>query len=433
MKSTANSMTKIFYLMRVLSRIYNPHAWMGPKSLKFLSALNPDIVFVASASDFQRAYDGTYIPDKLELWRHQVESIKLNSVLVLIPFSHAAAKANPKDVISIEPLVLKPLIQQKRFLALFHLLKKWRFNSDLAREPFSTYLHSQIWLNFLARTKPKLLIGIGLTDGLLGICSELGIKTIEVQHGIFSDAELRNWWQYSGDGQRYGPDLFVTWDDHYSEIASTLKINSLTVGYPFEFQGSSETEPTLRKFSNNQRPAVAVTLSCRLPGGIDPWGMIDKNMDISILKLLNQGILVRLRLHPAVQGGVIRRSHISSWLTKRYQNSEIVFPKDESILQTLNFSDVHLTVASSTVLEASYLGVPTLILQAAYLKPPAAYFSLEADQSLPDDLLSLGIIKTTNVDSILQDVEDFLRFPRKPFVNPLNISEFQQRVTTWTS
>ena len=433
MKFMATSITKISYLFRVLSRIYNPHAWMGPKSLKFVSTLNPDIVFVASASDFQRAYDGSFIPDKLELWRRQVESIELNSVLVLMPFSAAAAKIKPKDVISIESLVLKPLIQEKRFLALFYLLKNWQLNSELAREPLSTYLHSQIWLNFLSRTKPKILIGIGLTDGLIGICSELGIKTIEVQHGIFSDAELRNWWQYSSDGQRYGPDLFVTWDDHYSDIASTLKINSLTVGYPFEFQGSNKTEPILKKFSNNQRPAVAVTLSCRLPGGIDPWGMIDKNMDISISKLLNQGILVRLRLHPAVQGGVIRRSHISSWLTKRYQNSEIIFPRDESILHTLNFGDVHLTIASSTVLEASYLGVPTLILQAAYLEPPAAYFSLEADQSLPNNLLSLGIIKTTNFDSILQDVEEFLRLPRKPLMNPLNIFEFQQQVTKWTS
>ena len=210
MKFMATSITKISYLLRVLSRIYNLHAWMGPKSLKFLSTLNPDVVFVASASDFQRAYDGAYIPDKLELWRRQVEFLKLSSVLVLMPFSHASGKANPEDVISIEPLALRPLIQQKKFLPLFYLIKKWRFNADSERVPLSTYLHSQIWINFLSRTEPKLLIGIGLTDGLLEICSELGIKTIEMQHGIFSDAELQHWWQYSGDGHRYGPDLFVT-------------------------------------------------------------------------------------------------------------------------------------------------------------------------------------------------------------------------------
>lgn len=433
MKFMATSITKISYLLRVLSRIYNLHAWMGPKSLKFLSTLNPDVVFVASASDFQRAYDGAYISDKLELWRRQVEFLKLSSVLVLMPFSHASGRANPKDVISIEPLALKPLIQQKKFLPLFYLIKKWRFNADSERVPLSTYLHSQIWINFLSRTEPKLIIGIGLTDGLLEICSALGVKTIEMQHGILSETDLRQWWQYSSDGQRYGPDLLATWDDHYSNIASTLKINSLTFGYPFEFQGPGETEPSLGKFANDQKPAVVVTLSCRLPGGIDPWGMIDKNMDASVLKLLSHGILVRLRLHPVAQGGVIRRACISSWLSSRYQNSEIIFPKDESILRTLDYGDVHLTVASSTVLEASYLGVPTLVLQAAYLGPPGLYFSLESDQSLPDDLLSLGIIKTTNFDSILQDVEHFLKLPRKPFVNPLNIAEFRQLVTKWTS
>jgi hypothetical protein len=161
--------------------------------------------------------------------------------------------------------------------------------------------------------------------------------------------------------------------------------------------------------------------------------MIDKNMDISILKLLSLGILVRLRLHPVVEGGAIRRACISRWLTRRYQNSEVVFPKNESILRTLNNANVHLTIASSTALEASYMGVPTLILEAAYLIPPAVHLPLESGSFLPQNLLSLGIIKTTSKDSLLKNLELFMTLPRSPFMNSLNISEFKEQITRWTS
>ena len=427
------SISKIFYFLHLISKIFSFSAWRASKHLRFLILTNPDVVFVASTADFQRDYYDNYVPDKLELWRQKVAALKINSMLVLMPFSKTSGKVIPKDALFIERLIIKPLSDKNKSFGLLSVVKEWRFNASAKRLPLSSYIHSQVWYNFLNGVKPKVLIGIGLTDVILKICGELGIKTIEVQHGIFSEGDPAKWWEYSNRGGRYGPDLFFTWDDHYSNIAATLRINSHTIGYPFEFQHLHLTRPTLQNVGSDYRPVVVVTLSCRLPQGIDPWGMIDKNMDISILKLLNHGILVRLRLHPALRDGVIRRARISNWLTKRYQNSEIIFPKDESILRSLYSGDVHLTVASSTVLEASYLGVPTLILQAAYLAPPAMYFSLESHEPLPHDLLSLGIIKTTNFESILQDVDNFLELPRKPFTNPLNISEFLMQITKWTS
>jgi hypothetical protein len=421
------------YFLHVLSRIYSLKAWRSSKHFRSPYTINPDIVFVASASDFQRSYDGNYVPDKLELWRREVASLKLNTVFVLMPFSNASGKATPIDVLSIECLVLSSLTHKKRFLGLLYVIKAWRLKNITTPLPLSAYLHSQIWLNFLTRVKPKLVIGIGLTDNILEVCGVLGIKTIEVQHGIFSEIELRRWWRYSSNGINYGPDLFVTWDEHYSNIAATLNIKSLTVGYPHRFQSIDANHKGVSRLEKPSKPIVVVTLSCRLPGGIGPWGMIDKNMDISILKLLSLGILVRLRLHPVVEGGAIRRACISRWLTRRYQNSEVIFPKNESILRTLNNANVHLTIASSTALEASYMGVPTLILEAAYLIPPAVHLPLESGSFLPQNLLSLGIIKTTSKDSLLKNLELFMTLPRSPFMNPLNVSEFKEQITRWTS
>jgi len=427
------SISKISYVLHVLSRIYSLQTWRGSKRFRSHNALNPDIVFVASASDFQKSYDGNYVPDKLELWMREVASLKLNSVLVLMPFSHVSGKATPVDVLSIECFALSSLTHKNKFLGLLYVIKEWRLNNATTQLPLSTYLNSQIWLNFLTRVKPKLVIGIGLTDVIFEVCGVLGIKTIEVQHGIFSEIELRRWWRYSSNGINYGPDLFVTWDEHYSNIAATLNIKSLTLGYPNRFQSIDANHKGVSRLEKPYKPVVVVTLSCRLPGGIGPWGMIDKNMDTAILKLLSLGILVRLRIHPVVEGGTIRRACISRWLIRRYQNSEVVFPKHESILRTLNNANVHLTIASSTALEASYMGVPTLILEAAYLIPPAVHLPLESGSFLPQKLLSLGIIKTTSKDSLLEDLELFMRLPRSPFMNSLKISEFKEQITRWTS
>jgi hypothetical protein len=150
-------------------------------------------------------------------------------------------------------------------------------------------------------------------------------------------------------------------------------------------------------------------------------------MDLSIIKLLQKGFRVRLRLHPAVEGGRIHRALLVKWIEHRYQGVEISLPSRESILTSMLDASINLTIASSTILEASYLGLSTLVLEASYLGASILDPTNELHSSLPEVIRQYDYVRTTNFDSILDDVAHLSKVRRKQFRNPLDVNEFQKQ------
>lgn len=401
-------------------RVYNPYTFFKLHLSGTENSLNTDLVFVVSGADFQRSLNGSHVADKIDLWRKEVDILGLRSELVILPFSRTRGKKIPRDALSIEP------IAQKSFLKLFGargLLKRvngLRVAGQSPNLPLSVQLLSLIWLNFLSLAKPKIVIGIGVTGVLLATCKELGIKTIEVQHGVFDSEELEKWWPGSLRTSNDVPDLLLTWDEYYSKIANELDVSTLTVGYPHYFLNIVPEEVNLLNGPHSRRICVVATLSCREETGIDPWGMINQQMHLSLLKLLEQNFRVLLRIHPVAEGGMLRRRQISRWVHKRYKNAELSFPSDTGIIRSLMDADIHLTNSSSAILEASYLGVPSLYLASGNL----SWF--------PPRLIEFGLAKATTVDALLQDITERSRFQDIQFQNPLDLSAFRLQITDWT-
>lgn len=415
------SLNRIHFVWLFFSRTLNRSALANRREAGQAIDEHSSIVFVASVRDFQLTSKGAFAPDKFEFWRQEVNSLGLSSKLVVMPFSEKQNKNMPKDAHFIEPFALPSNFTGIGLWAVIGLLRNQHTGQPTPRNPRSIYVTKQIWMNFLLHAKPKVVIGVGLTDILLETCSELGIKTIECQHGVFSENELKRWWKAPSKADSNFPDLFVTWDRHYSEIATKLGINALTLGYPFDFSKIEHDEAILQQPTRSAEASIVATLSCRETSGIDPWGMIDTNMDFAISVLLGSGFRVQLRVHPMAEKGFIRRFKVSRWLSQRYPGCEVIFPSNETILQSLKAADIHLTVSSSTMLEAAYLGIPTLC------------FSTECLSWFPDQIMNMGIVKPTNRESILEDVIELIKFPTNKFRNPLDIQRFRQVVLEWTA
>ena len=415
------SLNRLHFVWLFFSRTLNRSALANRREAGEAIDEHSTIIFVASVRDFQLTSEGAFAPDKFEFWRQEINSLDLSSKLVVMPFSEKQNKNMPKDAHFIEPFALPSNFTGIGFWAVIGLLRNQHTGQPTTRNPQSIYVTKQIWMNFLSYSKPKVVIGVGLTDIVLETCSELGIKTIECQHGIFSENELKRWWKAPSKADSYFPDLFVTWDRHYSEIATKLGINALTLGYPFDFSKIDQHEAILQERTQSSEVSIVATLSCRETSGIDPWGMIDADMDFAISALLGSGFRVYLRVHPMAEKDSTRRVKVSRWLNLRYPGSEVIFPSEETILRSLQVADIHITVSSSTILEASYLGIPTLC------------FSTECLSWFPDQIMNMGIVKPTNKESILEDVNELIKFPTNKFRNPLDTQRFRQVVLEWTA
>jgi hypothetical protein len=399
----------------------NPRALSSRKDINGRADFNPEIIFVAAIQDFQLTNNGRFVPDKFDYWRQETAILKLSSVIVVMPFSNKQKKNISHEAVFIEPFIMPPSYSNFGIRTLFHLAKMQYLSLVGGGKPLSISISEEIWTNFLVKTKPRVIMGIGLTEVLLEVSRNLGIKTIEYQHGIFGESDFRRWWLSGVNNRLNYPDLFMTWDDYYSDIARNAGANTLTIGYPYCFRSPIEKKIRSTVGDVFSRELVVVTLSCREVNGIDKWGMVSHSLDISIQKLLKLGYRVLLRIHPMAEKGKLRRKNISRWLNQRYPGSKIIFPSDESIISSLKGADVHLTVSSSTILEAAYIGIQSLILSSDALK------------LFPPRLTNSGIIKLTSPDSILQDILSCLNSSKVDFQNPLDIKSFQEILLDWTS
>lgn len=415
------SYKRILFLWLFFSRTLNRTSLANRRHAEQLFDQPSTVIFVASIRDFQISNEGQFVPDKFEIWRQEINSLGLSSKLVVMPFSDKQNKEILQEALYIEPFVWTSSIKGIGLMAVFRFLRDRLFTQSPFRSAWSVYATKQIWKNFLLCSKPRVLIGIGMTDVILEVCSELGIKTIECQHGVFNEMELKRWWAEPSSAINYFPDLFVTWDRYYCEIASKLGINALTLGYPYDFSKIVEREAISQQVNKDSRGNIVATLSCRETNGIDPWGMINTDIDLAISALIRSGIRVLIRVHPMAEKDFMRRFNVSRWLSKRYPGSQVIFPSEKSILQSLKMADIHLTVSSSTILEAAYLGIPTLCL------------SNETLSWFPKQLVSLGFVKQTNEESILEDFNDLINVRIKEFTNPLDTHLFRRVMLEWTA
>jgi hypothetical protein len=237
----------------------------------------------------------------------------------------------------------------------------------------------KLWGDILKLSKTGCVIGIQPDESLCRACREIDIPVYDLQHGVISDDHP--WY-----GEEYRietptemlPTGFLCWDDH---TVATLSKWALPKGIRVVKLGN----PWFLRFIKND-PDVQLVKEAILTSGIQPhskptilislqWGLKDHFQDVPngiMVKALELVILDAfntynwmLRLHPVQLRDKnemeLARSYLISTFGAEITNIWI----NDSFLPlplTLRKADLHITYASTIVIEAAWGGIRSGIL-----------------------------------------------------------------------
>ena len=249
-------------------------------------------------------------------------------------------------------------------------------------------------------SKQKKLKEIYLTSwyfpDMMGICaaaSELGIKTIDVQHGKQGKyhAMYSGWTNISESGYALMPDNFWCWGqpscDHILASSPNRRAHIPFIGgYPWINYYKENLTPIDSQNSDN---TIRVLVTMQPPHGGNTERIPDFIVDFLLSNQI-EGINFTFRLHPNDAEGrsycVNRLSSISSEIyTMDFGKS--------NLYDAFMTSTHHITAYSSCCYEANVFSVPTLL------------FGSEAKDIYEDDI-KRGIFVWTN--GTVSDLEDWL-------------------------
>ena len=297
------------------------------------------------------------------------------------------------------------------------LITNRAYSKDLANEH-----RAQLWGRILEKVKPVCVIGIQPDVGLCRAGKIKGIPVYDLQHGVIADEHSTYGKEYRVDTPpRDLPDGFLCWDE---SSAAVLRKWSLQKGIDVRVVGNiwfsrflfmkpndllvQEAINTGRIF-NNSRPVILVSLA---------WGMGKfynyAGFNGVMVAALEKAILETedtynwlLRLHPIQIRGT-EKEIAQGYLTRTFGHlgsvewhicSELPLPV---VLQQV---DLHITDASTVVVEAGWMGVYSALLN-SHVCPGGIlenYFAHERNLGmavvLPQDT---NIIKQWIADTLTQ-------------------------------
>lgn len=227
------------------------------------------------------------------------------------------------------------------------------FNAVLHRRDFRAIRLRRAWLHLLEENSISALVGIGLSSASIDAARDLGIKTIEVQHGNLDQNSSKRYWQYSQ------PDILLSWDTWSSNQAEKFISDSRVIGHPINSEQSSTIAHSALQESEDDNICVALQYK-RLGYIVIPF------ISPEIFRLLrSENFFLKqkllFRLHPIIDARPIRRFFLSMSLRILFPKSPIHRPRDTSIEHTIAMSKALVTDTSSTAYEFGLMGKPSLV------------------------------------------------------------------------
>ncbi|MDU9020995.1 hypothetical protein [Pseudomonas corrugata] len=237
-----------------------------------------------------------------------------------------------------------------------------------------------VWLKILNLVKPKLVIGIQPDLALCRACRVLGIPVYDIQHGVIAK-----------DNKWYGdilpnkvatsdlPDGFLCWDQQSTEyLKSWAPKRGVTidiVGHPwfqrFQFPSDEDllVQNALRKGKVffDEKPTILVALQWGLH--IHYYSQSDFNKVMckaleSVIKRTHNRYNWLIRLHPIQLTGD-EGEYCEKYLSQEFGGFAGVEWHQTSLLPLpilLSQASLHITDMSSVVIEASWFGLPSALL-----------------------------------------------------------------------
>jgi hypothetical protein len=219
-------------------------------------------------------------------------------------------------------------------------------------------LHVYLWKKVFSITKSKILIGIEPLKEVCEAAAECNILTVDIMHGIQGFGEKDGSYflkmSYRGVTQNGWPDLMGCWD---LQSYKNLKKNRADYTTPFILGHPAITTKGSNTKNTNSK-ILLFALQYKQRGSTDfhpiPQVLID------FIKV-RKDLRLWIRIHPLLMRMSSKhRRYVQKNLSDLFagcRNVEWEKPSSISLEETLIESKVHLTVGSSSTLEAMQLGV----------------------------------------------------------------------------
>ena len=220
-------------------------------------------------------------------------------------------------------------------------------------------LHVYFWKKVFSITKPKILIGVEPLKEVCIAAAECNILTVDIMHGIQGFGEKDGSYflkmSYRGISQNGWPNLMGCWD---FQSYKNLKENRAEYTTPF-ILGHPAVNINGGNSKHKNSKILLFALQYKQRGSTDfhpiPQVLIDFIKARNDLKLWIRIHPLLLRMSPKHKKDVYRNL---SELFADFVNVDWEKPSTMSLSDALNESKVHLTVGSSSTLEAIQIGVP---------------------------------------------------------------------------
>jgi hypothetical protein len=185
--------------------------------------------------------------------------------------------------------------------------------------------------------------------GVVQACKELGIKTIELQHGLIYEHHYGYIKKQKSENYDCVPDFIFTWGDFFSDIIKKgylfRKECIISVGFPYLENKSIveyKDEDKINDFCKRFKKIVLVS------------GQKTEYIDNFIRKAAEKEKKI----------GYIYKPHPRDERDLRFEEENIkLMERNRDIYSLFKYADVNLTVMSTTMLEALFFGLPSIAIK----------------------------------------------------------------------
>lgn len=337
-----------------------------------------------------------------EIWPHRVHDVELLLPLQLRQVGYAELTDYPKDF----------------FDKVDKLLPETKFNVKHYRDCVEWFFHQRdYYLQLLQCYNPKIVFFVGFDYHYALICAakQLGIETVDLQHGVQAGwSPVYNHWQaVPQQGYSLLPKTFWVWGkydadkirDTFGSDPDVCGVRSLVGGFPWldrqqDFLNETIPKPLLKLQAKLQQQAERrnqllaeqvdadetvlaseSTLSDQATSEAEPSVRTAVELEavasVGLMPARKIGLLTLQdqTVFPPLFSQIIEQSADRiAWLIKRHpkhQNIDLspirgkaLYGKEfdsVSFLTLINAADIHLTECSTAVIEADYFGVPSVV------------------------------------------------------------------------
>lgn len=249
----------------------------------------------------------------------------------------------------------RPLINlPKNFLSQVNLLlPEIKISEDAILSEIEFFLNQrEFYIDLLQKYNPKVVFFVGFDYyyGLILAAKELGIKTVDLQHGVQAgwSPVYNNWQALPRNGYEMLPDYFWVWGEYdkckIEENFPIENICALVGGYPW-MSRQEDFFSDSKLFKQNDAYKIGVI-------SLQDQKIFPKIFSDIVLSTKGK-ILWVVRRHPKHQN--IKFDHLIDIVLSGKKYDECNF----SII--LKNSSIHLTECSTSVIDADYFGVPSIV------------------------------------------------------------------------